>query len=84
MTGTIPLAKSRTHDRRVVCKRCCSVMEDSEPCAPKGDFFHKKVFADGKANHCVNSGKVFREDDKEVEPFMRKSDRRAAKRAPRR
>jgi hypothetical protein len=66
--------------RRVVCKRCHSVLDDCEPHGANAQYFHKTTFGDGTPNACPNAGDEFSDGDKEVEPFMRKRDRRAVKR----
>lgn len=70
--------------RRVVCRRCHVVIDDFEPGSPRGEFNHPKKFGDGTAITCTNLSKVFHEDDSEVEPFVRKRFRRAAKRTAKR
>jgi hypothetical protein len=59
-------------------------MDDFEPGTQNGEFAHKREFKDGKVNPCVNAGRVFTlRDDKEIEPFKRKRERRAERRASR-
>jgi hypothetical protein len=59
--------------RKAVCKRCHSILHDCEPCDRRGEFWHI-------GNKCKNSGKRFSTDDIEIEPFVRKRERRAEKR----
>lgn len=68
-------------DRRVVCRTCHIVMNDSETCQQEGSFYHPTSFSDGQPNKCKNTGKNFGIGDKEVDLYVRKRDRRAAKRA---
>ena len=68
--------------RRAVCRRCHSVMSDTEPNSPNAEYFHQDHFRDGKKNNCKNARQTFTihdfaEKPKEIEPFMRKRDRRA-------
>jgi len=69
--------------RRAVCRRCNMVMDDSEPMACEGEFNHPGVHKDGTKSLCRNAGHPFYlgRDAAEVEPFARKTVRRAAKRA---
>ncbi len=68
--------------RRGVCRRCGTVMDDTEPMAPSPHFFHPRLFGDGKPNPCKNAGQPWSLDDtREVEAFQRKGLRRACKRA---
>ena len=66
-------------DRKAVCKRCKVVILDGEPSEYGGDFYHP-VFQKGRASKCPNQGKTFTTEDKEIEPFVRKSVRRHLKR----
>jgi len=65
---------------KAVCKRCHCVMSDAEPAAPGGEFYHPSLDKNNKPHTCKNAGKVFDMNDLEMEPFMRKSRRRALKR----
>jgi hypothetical protein len=64
------------------------VMDDCEPFGPRPEFFHKKQHKDGTASKCANAGgtffvKMIKGQEmwpSEIEPFMRKRTRRAAKR----
>jgi hypothetical protein len=67
-------------DRKAVCKTCHTVMDDFEPNSRRGEFYHKPNFKDGTKNKCVNAGTTFVEGDKEIEPFMRKKERRLQQR----
>ena len=68
---------------RAVCRRCNMVMDDSEPMAREGEFNHANVHKDGTKSLCRNAGRAFylARDNAEIEPFARKTVRRAAKRA---
>ncbi len=67
-------------DRKQVCKKCHTVIDDCEPMTPRGEFFHQGNFGDGTSNPCPNASRYFREGDPEIEPFLRKRARRAIKR----
>lgn len=67
-------------DRKAVCKRCHCVINDIEPCINTGEFWHPRYDKDGKVHWCKNAGKVFHTTDLELEPFLRKRDRRRQKR----
>lgn len=69
--------------RKAVCRSCKKVMDDYEPGSSRGEFFHKDTHRDGTKSTCANAGKTFVEGDKEIEPFMRKRERRITKRAAR-
>lgn len=73
-----------TH-RRIVCRRCGLIMGDIEDMTAYGEFFHGPRHPKKGAKQrtaCVNDWKTFDlSDTKEVMPFVRKSIRRAAKRA---
>ena len=65
--------------RKLVCRRCHTVMRDYEQFAPSGEFYHPKQFGDLKPNNCKNAGKTFTLRDlpsKEIELFRRKKERR--------
>ncbi len=72
-------------DRKLVCKRCHRVLDDCEPYAPLGEFWHP---ANTKKS-CKNEGKRFflathdgaPADRKEMMEFVKKSIRRAEKRS---
>lgn len=64
----------------MVCNSCHMVMEDGEPMAAHGEFFHKTKHKDGSVSKCKNAGKTFYADSREVEEFVRKRIRRASKR----
>lgn len=78
---------------RAVCKRCGMVMDDGEPMSSRAEFHHKDKHRDGTKSKCANAGRTFYFDHhvdawkesaaNEVEFFMRKRTRRAAKRATR-
>lgn len=65
---------------RAVCKRCHYAMVDAEPMAPHGEYWHPSADKEGNAINCVNAGGCFTMRDSEVEPFIRKRDRRRNKR----
>lgn len=68
-------------NRRVaVCKRCGLIISDSEPSTRTGEFYHKARPYQTRARRCQNAGKVFMTDDLELEPFMKKAQRRRYKR----
>jgi hypothetical protein len=66
--------------RKAVCKRCHCVMVDCEPAICGGEFYHPSLDKDGKPHSCINTGKRFKDVDSEIEPFLRKRDRRRNKR----
>jgi hypothetical protein len=66
---------------KVVCKRCHMVMNDFEPCSPKGEFSHPSGERGGRPIKCKNAGKTFVGGDAEIVPFVRKALRRTIKRA---
>lgn len=66
--------------RLAVCKRCCCIMSDCEPCYRYGEFWHPLTNKKGKPHSCKNAGKYFDMTSPEIEPFMKKSRRRALKR----
>jgi hypothetical protein len=66
--------------RKCVCKRCGLVMTDCEPMSGFGEFWHLARPHQTRAKRCANEGKRFHTHNAEVEPFMRKSRRRALKR----
>jgi len=78
--GTLITGFEDMEHRKAVCKTCHTVMDDREPGSRYGEFHHKPLFKDGTKNKCVNAGKLFVEGDKEIEPFMRKQERRLRKR----
>ena len=65
---------------RAVCKRCHYAMTDIEPMSGNGEFWHPSKDRDGKTINCSNAGGMFHRNDAEVEPFLRKRDRRRNKR----
>jgi hypothetical protein len=67
--------------RKAVCRRCHLVMSDSEPGFTHGEFYHGAKPHQTRAMACVNNGKTFDQRHAEIEPFLRKSRRRALKRA---
>lgn len=68
--------------RRAVCRRCHVVMDDHEPMSKDAEFYHPRLLKDQKTpRKCPNVGKTFFEGDAEIEPFRRKRDRRAERRA---
>jgi hypothetical protein len=66
--------------RKAVCRRCHCVMNDCEPMDLGGEFYHPSLDKAGKPHKCVNSGKNFNTTDSELEPFLRKRERRVLKR----
>ena len=62
-------------DRKAVCKRCHCVMKDCEPMG-FGEFWHPTLNKEGKPHKCKNAGKRFYTSDTEIEPFLRKRERR--------
>lgn len=60
---------------RAVCKRCHTVMQDSEPYSVSGLYHHPEVDRHGKPYRCINAGLSFTQRDTEVEPFLRKRER---------
>jgi len=69
--------------RVAVCTKCHCRLFDSEPCQGEGEFWHRTTFPDGSKSKCPNAGKRFSGGDKEIEPFMRKRERRLNKRVAR-
>ena len=67
-------------DRKAVCKRCHCVMNDCEPMDFGGCFYHPDKDKKGKPHKCRNSGRQFNTSDAELEPFLRKGERRLRKR----
>jgi len=67
-------------DRRGVCKRCHCVMRDHEEMWKHGEFIHPSFDKEGKPHWCRNSGKTLDISSSELEPFLRKRDRRRNKR----
>jgi hypothetical protein len=65
---------------RAVCKRCHYAMRDIEPMSRYGEYWHPSIDKDGKSINCVNAGITFDQLNAEVEPFLRKRDRRRNKR----
>jgi hypothetical protein len=53
-------------------------MSDIEPHSSRGEFYHTTTDPKGKKHWCPNAGKTFTlpDDTKEIEPFMRKGERR--------
>lgn len=68
-----PVDPDRT--RFAICRRCRCRMVDCETSIAEGEFWHF-----GGDPGCKNHGKKFRLGDSEIEPFVRKRVRRAAKR----
>lgn len=66
--------------RKAVCRRCHCVMNDCEPSILGGEFYHPAVDKQNKPYKCTNAGKCFKTFDSELEPFMRKRERRILKR----
>lgn len=72
-------------ERKLVCKRCHRVLDDIEPYAPLGEFFHPL----NTKKACKNEGKTFKlathdgapENRKEMMEFVKKATRRAEKRS---
>jgi hypothetical protein len=67
-------------DRKAVCKRCHCVMRDCEPMQFGGCFYHPTLDKEGKLHWCKNAGKSLDTSSLELEPFLRKRDRRRHKR----
>jgi hypothetical protein len=78
-TRDFPNADSDWH-RKAVCKKCHVPMSDFEPMSPHGEYYHPKEDKNGKPHTCPNAGMTFTDRDKAIEPFLRKSVRRAHKR----
>lgn len=66
--------------RKGVCRRCHVVMFDVEPESSYGQFYHPRLDKKGKPHWCPNAGKCLNTQDKELEPFLRKAERRRNKR----
>lgn len=66
--------------RKAVCKRCKCVIQDGEPSSHSGEFWHPQFDKEGKPHWCRNAGKLFRAQDMEIVPFIRKKQRRNLKR----
>jgi hypothetical protein len=75
-----PTGFENMQHRKAVCVLCHTVMDDFESGSSRGEFYHKPLFKDGTVNKCLNAGKTYVEGDKEIEPFMRKGERRLVKR----
>jgi hypothetical protein len=73
--------RGREVTMRAVCRRCGAVLMNIEPDMPFGEFWHGPRVRGGKIERCVNDLTTFSLESREVEPFERKSVRRAAKRA---
>lgn len=71
---------SKYNGRKAVCKRCHCVMVDFETSCSTGEFFHPREDKEGKPHWCKNAGLYFTTADLELEPFLRKRDRRRQKR----
>lgn len=69
---------------KVVCRHCHVVIEDWEPMSRHGEFYHQTHDREGKPRRCPFVGVTFRRDSPEVEPFLRKRERRNFKRQGRR
>ena len=65
--------------RKAVCRRCKIVIRDGEPSTTWGEFYHP-VTTKGKSSRCPNQGKEFGANEYEIEPFLRKRERRRLKR----
>lgn len=65
--------------RKAVCRRCKIVINDSEPATTYGEFYHP-VTTEGKSSQCPNQGQTFGVNEREIEPFLRKRERRRLKR----
>jgi hypothetical protein len=68
-------------DIKAVCRRCGLVINDCEPMDSRAEFFHGAKPHQTRALACPNDLKTFYAESPEIEPFMRKSRRRALKRA---
>lgn len=75
--------RGREVTMRAVCRRCGAVLTNIEPDVPSGEFWHGPRIRRGKRWPCLNDLKTFSMKSREVEPFERKSVRRAARRAER-
>lgn len=62
--------------RKAVCKRCHIVIRDCEPMSGYGEFYHPMVQRKGSSRVCQNAGKTFNMQSFELEPFLRKRNRR--------
>lgn len=66
-------------NRKAVCKRCHCVMRDCEPMG-LGEFWHPNLDKNEKPHKCKNAGRQFNTSSLELEPFLRKRERRVLKR----
>ena len=68
--------------RRAICTHCGVIMNDIEPCANEGDFYHKPNFANGKPNPCPYAGCCYdlSATHLKIAPLVSKKRRRVAKR----
>lgn len=77
----IPEASDTGRDRKMVCRICHLVMKDLEPMVVQGEFYHHDGIGDKpRVKACPNVNKIYRSNDPQVEPFLKKSRRRALKR----
>ena len=67
-------------NRKAVCKRCHCVMNDAEPMDLGGEFYHPSLDKDNKPHWCKNAGHRLDTSSTEIEPFLRKRERRVLKR----
>lgn len=74
-----PGSDGDSRDRKVVCRKCGTILRDCEPATRRGEFYHRARVIRGK-DPCPHTGKTFDLDSKEVSQFVRKRVRRAAKR----
>jgi hypothetical protein len=89
MSGLIPLKDQGFNDnswdgRKAVCRKCHQVMRDAEPMSRHGEFWHREKDKHGKPYRCTHGAKRFSFNDKEIEPFMKKSTRRGLKKTAKR
>jgi hypothetical protein len=75
-----PILSGCFGDRKAVCKRCHCVMNDFEPGELGGCFYHPTLDKEDKLHWCKNAGKTLDTSSSEIEPFLRKRDRRRHKR----
>lgn len=56
---------------KMVCVKCKSILTNSEPGSPKGEFWHDKD------SLCISAKEYYFFGDKEITPFKREKFRRA-------
>lgn len=67
-------------DRKSVCVKCHYAINDSESMSRNGEFYHPTHDKHNKPIKCKHTGKWFTTSSPEIEPFVRKRERRLAKR----